>query len=247
MQTPEFKVIKTTDLTDNQIEEINSLFKEVFHKERTSQEFLNQSIQNPFGYSFHAVMLIDGVIKGLNSFVPSYYIVDGERKFFANSTDTMIEKPFRDFFNYKDITEAGFRALKQEGADFVYGYPNDVSYPIAIKGKLFKDIGRMRIYCLPLRIGGIKPKLSFLNIASRLFCHLYLFISGLLATEKIQELPVAKDSETFNLTRYLRNDADYSSISLKNGGTAYYKVMTFEGIRTAFLIDIEKKIAHFIL
>lgn len=243
MQIPEFKVVKTTDLTDGQIDEINTLFTNVFGKTRSRETFLNQSVQNPFGYSYHSLMMVGGTIKGLNSFVPSYYLINGKRAIFANSTDSMIEKAYRDFFNYKDLIEAGYSVMKSEGVKFVYGYPNDVSYPVAIKGRIFKDIGRMKIYCLPLHIGGLFKGLKTFNFCSEWLCRGYVKCNSILASKQLEKLPVVKEAATFNPTRYRRNDGNYLSTDLPHGGKAYYKIMVYEGKRTAFLIDVEQKSA----
>jgi len=46
----------------------------------------------------------------------------------------------------------------------VYGFPNDNDYPVFRKAKLMRDIGKLSTYYLPYRIGGIIPKLKFLNV-----------------------------------------------------------------------------------
>ena len=157
----EFIVKKTNELTPEERHGINELFSRVFNKARSDREFLNQSIQNPLGYSYHSMMMDGARIVGINTFVPGYYIANGRKMLFANSTDSMVDKPYRDFFNFSDLVTIGFSRMKKDGVAFVYGYPNDNSFPVVIKGRLYKSIGKMYTYCLPVNIGGIKPSLTW--------------------------------------------------------------------------------------
>lgn len=236
----EFVVKKTEELSKEEIGQINSLFEKVFEKHRSEQEFLNQSVNNPIGYSYHSMMVEDGRIVGLNSFVPSYFIFNGDRMLFANSTDSMVDKPYRDFFNFNDMVTAAFREMKKDGVKYVYGYPNDNSYPVLIKSKLYKDIGKMHTYCLPLHVGGVKKSLAILNPLSSLFCRLFVAVSGLFASSKAERYSVEKDSESYNATRYRRGDGIYNVESI-DGITVYYKIKVHEGVRTAFIIDLSEK------
>lgn len=236
----EFIVKKTTELNREEIRQINSLFEMVFEKNRSDQEFINQSINNPLGYSYHSMMVEDGVIVGLNSFVPSYYIVKGERMLFANSTDSMVAKKFRDFFNFNDMVTAGFKEMKKDSIKYVYGYPNDNSYPVLIKSKLYKDIGKMRTYCLPLHIGGLKPSMKVLNPVSSILCRTFVSLSGIFSSRKAARYAISKEDSSYNPSRYKRGDGLYS-IEEIGGITVFYKIKEHEGVRTAFVIDISEK------
>lgn len=236
----EFIVKKTTELSVQEIGQINQLFETVFEKHRSEQEFLNQSVNNPLGYSYHSMMIDNGVIVGLNSFVPSYYIVKGKRMLFANSTDSMVSKPYRDFFNFNDMVTAGFSVMKKDGVTYVYGYPNDNSYPVLIKSRLYKDIGKMHTYCLPLHIGGIKKKLKFLNPLSELLCRIYVRTVGIFASSEAEKYLIEKDSESYNESRYKRGDGIYNIVRLGDI-TVYYKIKEHEGVKTAFIVDISQK------
>lgn len=236
----DFVVRKTTELTEKDIEQINALFHIVFEKERSREEFLNQTVNNPFGYSYHALMIEDGEIVGMNTFVPSYYTYKGEKMIFANSTDSMVAKKYRDFFNFNDMVLAGFKEMKKDGVKFVYGYPNDNAYPVLIKAKLYRDIGKMHTYCLPLHVGGVKPSFKLLNPFSEAFCRIYIGLQGLFSSSREDKYEAEKDSQSYNETRYRRADGNYMAVKLDDF-TVYYKIVNHEGVRTAFLIDITKK------
>ena len=62
-----FIVKKTTELTVAEKEQILNLFNTVFERERPLQEYENQNIQNPMGYSYHTLFIVDDKIVGHNS------------------------------------------------------------------------------------------------------------------------------------------------------------------------------------
>lgn len=237
----QFLVKKTSELSSIEIDQILSLFKRVFEKERTKEIFLNQSIWNPLGFSYHSLMLNDqGEIVGLNTYVPSYFLINGEKTLFANSTDSMVEKTYRDFFNFKDMIDHAYKTMKHEGVNFVYGYPNDTSFPVLTKSKLMKEIGRMNTYFLPWHIGSIKKNLSFLNPVSELGSRFFVCVSGLFASSKENPYLIEKDTDSYNATRYKRGDGKYLSAQVGDA-MFFYKITKHEGVKTAFIIDITKK------
>jgi hypothetical protein len=241
----EIVVKKTTELTLSEKNGVVALFNAVFEKDRTLEQFHNQFLNNPLGYSFHAMMVDGEKIVGSDSYIPSYYVVKGERRLFANSVDTMVDKPYRDFFYLRDMILAARGYMRREGVVFVYGFPNDRSYPVYIKSKLMRDIGSLITYCLPYRIGGVKPALKALNCLSMFFVRAYLFLTSLFAGKKICRFAVEKEAETYNATRYKRFDGKYVRARYK-GGEFVYKLMDYEGVRSAFLIDVfEKSAANF--
>ena len=236
----EFVCKKTTELSEAELGQIADLFEQVFDKPRSVDVIVNQCIYNPLGYSYHGLIVDEERIVGLNSFVPAYYHANGKMVKCANSIDSMVSKPYRDIFNFMDMLNAAFVEMKKDGVAFVFGYPNDMSYPILTKSKLMKDIGRMNIYCLPYRIGGVKPSLSLLNWASMVCCRLFVGVCGLLASNKEAEFKFEKDANTYDATRYKRFDGDYQVVE-KDGYTFMYKIQEQEGVRTAFLIDVKRK------
>ena len=239
----EFIVKKTTELTSIEKEQILSLFNEVFEKSRTIQEFNNQYLNNPLGYSFHSLMLKDGSVVGHNSGIPCYYKVNGERQLFICNVDTMIKKQCRGIDNFFDMMIHATNRYKEEDATMLYGFPNDNSYPILKSLGLMEDIGKLDTYCLPYRIGGIKKSLSFLNLFSMLFCRFWVTFSSYFASKQVKGFSVEKEAESYNTTRYKRNDGHYSIVKM-DSFQFMYKIITYEGVRTAFLVDVVNKSAR---
>lgn len=239
----EFIVKKTTELTPAEKEQIVALFNEVFDKQRSLQEFDNQYLNNPLGYSFHTLMLNEGNIVGHNSGIPSFYTVRGEQRLFVCNVDTMVKKQCRGIDDFYDMMMHAIEAYKAAGVCFLYGFPNDNSYPILISLDLMEDIGKMDTYCLPYRIGGIKKTLGCLNWASRLACRLWLFGASCVAGRRTACFDIEKEADSYNATRYKRSNGQYSIVELGTFSFVY-KVMSYEGIRTAFLIDVTSKSAR---
>lgn len=239
----EFSVKRTTDLTSAEKEQIVALFNEVFDKHRSLQEFDNQYLNNPLGYSFHTLMLKDGRIVGHNSGIPSFYTVRGEQRLLVCNVDTMVQKHYRGIDDFYDMMSHATEAYKAAGVSFLYGFPNDNAYPLLIPLGLMEDIGKMDTYCLPYRIGGIKQSWHWLNGLSRLFCQLWLLGSTCVASKRIARFVIEKEDASYNATRYKRSTGQYS-IGDFGESRCVYKVQTYEGIRTAFLIDVMPKSAR---
>lgn len=237
-----FEVKKTSELTIEEKQQIIALFNEIFEKNRDVKEFDSIYYNNVKGDGIHSLMKADGVVVGHDAGTPCYYKVNGQRTPAICNIDTMIHPKFRGLENYYDLMKAAFDKYKEEGYEFVYGFPNDNAFPLITGIKIMKFIGNLDTYCLPYRIGGIKKKLGFLNWASILFCNCWSSVSSLFASNKVQGFLIEKESETYNETRYKRMDGNYSKVCLP-GLDFVYKVEDYEGIRAAFLIDVEQKSA----
>lgn len=239
----QFVTKKTTELTAEEKKGLVELFNEVFSRERTIEEFDRQYLNNPEGYSYHTFAKEDGKIVASNSMVPSVYLYNGKQVRFVNSVDTMISEHHRGLENFYDMIKASFGNSEERGFDAVYGFPNDNSYELFTKLKFMRDVGKLDTYCLPYRVGGVKKRLKVLNPLSILLCRLWVLCCSLFASKKISTFFIEKESNSFNTTRYKRGDGVYSVVD----GLFAYKVMEFDGVRTAFIVDVfEKTAANFI-
>ncbi len=234
-------VVKHTDqLSSDDLDGIIELFERVFEKKRSKERHMRQFVNNPLGYSYHSMIFDEGKLVGINTYVPVYYTVNGEHMLFANSIDSMVDKAYRDFFAYNDMVKEAYSHMKKEGVKYVYGYPNDNAYPVVIKSKLMREIGKMHTYCLPYRIGGIKPALKAFNPISKIFFRSFAALSSLFASSKVVEFPISKEASSYDKTRYKRGDGQYGHADLGNA-VIHYKITTHEGVKTVFIIDIDKK------
>ncbi|GHV45747.1 hypothetical protein AGMMS49546_32370 [Spirochaetia bacterium] len=238
----EYIIKKTIELTDSEQEQLLFLFNMIFKKVRPLDHFRNQFLNNPLGYSWHAMMIEAKQVVGSVSYIPSYYIVGDERHLFALSVDAMVNEQHRGFINFYKMVITIYNYMREQGVVFLYVFPNDTAYSIYIKSKLLEDIGSLTTYCLPYRIGGIKPGLSIFNSFSIFFTKCYVLLASIFAERKVHHFPIEKEFETYNTTRYKRLDGDYKIINYK-GSEFVYKIMAYEGIRSAFLVDVFEKSA----
>ena len=236
-----FELKKTIELTKDELEQIVHLFKTVFEREMDERSLDLAYKSTPLGYSFHSLMKDNGIICGFNSFEPFYYNYHGVKMLFACSVTTMIDKKYRGASNFYYIVSKAYPYLKRHGVSLVYAYPNENSYPVFTKMKLLKDAGDMDTYCLPLKVGAIKPKLSAFNGISWGICKMLISFSKLFTSKKIYRFPIEKELESFNRVRYNKNVENvYKSVTI-NDSTLYYRVKKHENVKTAFIIDITKK------
>lgn len=219
---------------------ICQLFETVFEGhskaiERFKEEFLHTAL----GYSFHAMMVEGNEILGAHSLIPCDYLYGGSKVLVAFSVDTMIKKGHRDFFNLKDLVDLTESAAKKAGVKFIFGFPNDNSYLVLKKGFRYKDIGRMNTYVYPYRIGGIKHNLSFLNPISKACTRLLELISMFIWSHKEATFLLDKNRKLYDQYRYQWFSGKYKIVSLL-GFNFVYRIESHEGIRTAFLVDLDK-------
>ncbi len=238
-----FEVKKTSELSNEEKSQIISLYNIVFENNSTLQTFDDFYYNNVKGDSFHSLMKAEGNVVGHDAGTPCYFKVNGTKIAAMCNVGTMIHPNYRGLENYYDLMRAAFDKYKVEGYEIVYGFPNDNAFPLITGIKIMRFIGNLDTYCLPFRIGGVKKKLGFLNWASLLFCNCWLSVSNIFASKKVSSFLIEKDSETFNETRYKRNNGDYSKVHLP-GLDFVYKVEDYEGVRAAFLIDVTQKSAY---
>ena len=231
---------KTSELTTEELKQITNLFNKVFKKNATPEFMRSQYVNNPFGFAYHSIAVDNGNVVGISSFVPAWFLYLNKKVVFVCGGDTMVDKPYRDGFVFYDVIKNAQKYLKANGVAMNYGYPNDKSYPVFIKTKLAKRIGKMHTYCLPFRIGGLKKGFSWLNWLSILGCRVWVLCSSLFATKEEHSFLIHKENKTYNLTRYQRFGGDYGLANLKNG-ECHYKIKEHEGVRAAFILDVSPK------
>jgi len=229
---------KTTELSNSEIEQICSVFRDVFPEhDKTVTQFKNEFTNTEYSFSYHILLVEKGIVVGAQTFIPFSYFIHNDKFLFALSVDTMIKADYRNFDNIYDLWSTGRKAIKNEGVVFLFGFPNENAYPVLIKGIGDRDIGELQTYVLPYQIGTYFPKLKFLNFISQIFCKLLITFSYLSKSNKSHNFIIRKDRDNFNNYRYKWFDGDYNKVDKKNLSFVY-KVIIYNGIRTAFLMDV---------
>lgn len=229
---------KTSDLSSIEMNQICNVFEQVFGRKKTVVEFKDEFLNTDLGYSFHGMVLnSEQKVVGAQSYIPFSYFVDNTKMLFALSVDTMIMPEYRNFDNIYDLWTLGRKYIKDEGIVFLFGFPNDNSYPLSVTGFGDKDIGNLSTYILPLKIGAVNQNLKYLNFLSGLFCHILFIISSFNRNKLQCSRRVVKDRQTFDKTRFKWFHGDYITVRRKDW-MFVYKISEYEGIRTSFLMDV---------
>lgn len=229
---------KTTELSEVEIHRICDIFNQVFPDHTKSiSAFKNEFLNTDFGYSYHGLLLSDGVIVGSQSYIPFVYLINDQNQNVALSVDTMILEQYRNFDNIFDLWLKGHKILKESHISFIFGFPNDVAYPLLIKGLREKDIGDLSTYILPYKIGSLKKQLSSLNIFSQVLSKILVSLSVFSRNGEIKTYKIQKNRAKFDNYRYRWFDADYKKVSIDDF-VCYYKIKIHKDVKTAFLIDV---------
>lgn len=236
----EFVNKKTTELNETELHDIVTLFNSVFHQERTVGILLNQYTQNPFGTCYHTMMYENNVLVGHITGLPGYYNLNGKRMIAVNPIDLMIDEKHRGLQGFMFLVKKAWGYYKEQGVQLIYNLPNNNSHPLFIKLKCTQIIGNLYTYVLPFRIGGIIKNLKALNILSISFSWVWVSVTSWFSSKKKLHFNVQRDYETFLQKRYKRSDGQYSFGDIC-GNKFVYKIMNYEGKRTAFIIDIFEK------
>jgi len=231
---------KTTELSDKEIEQFCSLYSIVFCKpDKSIDSFKEEYLNSALGYSYHSLMFSEGELVGAHNEIPVNYQVDGEDVVFCVGADVMIKQGFRNFLNLAQLVRLSEKSIKDDGIHFIFGFPNEKAYSIFNIAFKYKDIGNLRTYILPYRIGGIKPQLKFLNPLSILAVHFLANLSRLRINTKPTIYLIDKDRETQLNYRLKWHNGNYKVYTISDFNFVY-TIFVKDGIRTAFLIDMDK-------
>lgn len=109
--------------------EILDLFREVYGQELSSELWDWAYINNPFGNPY-AALAFDGGLVAHYAVIP-YPLMnksDAKQKSFLSMT-TMVANSHRKYGLFTNLASLTYGELKKDGADFVMGFPNQMSAP----------------------------------------------------------------------------------------------------------------------
>jgi hypothetical protein len=229
---------KTTELSDTEINKFCSLYTTVFCKaDKSIDSFKKEYMNSALGYSYHSLMFAEGELVGAHNEIPVHYIINGEKVIFCFGTDVMIKEGFRNFFNLAKLVRLSEKALKDDGIMFIFGFPNEKSYSVFNKAFKYRDIGFLNTYILPYRIGGINPKLKFLNPFSIVLAKLMCYSSKFRTKKQSNSYLIDKDREEQANYRFKWFGGKYNIIHAEDF-CFVYKIILKDNIKTAFLLDL---------
>lgn len=212
-----------------------ALFSLVFNKKMNVEQFNRKYLCTSHGYSYHGLMVVDKQIVGAYSTIPYLYNFFGKTVTFALSVDTMIDQQHRAGpFNLIKMTTLVYDAMKQDGVDFVMGFPNDNAYEFTKRVLKWRDIGELDYYVLPRNIGAVSPGLSLLNVFSRIYAGIKVSLPVPQKAADYKYNIEKVSGEEFDKHRY---DQRHSIINLESRAKCVYTIHVEEqGIRAYILL-----------
>lgn len=231
---------KTTELSEQEKDEIRFLFREVFNKKKSIESFNRQFCSTPTSWSLHGLLTDNGKIVGCYTAVPVKYRFFGEEHLFALSVDTMIKRQYRgDPFKIMKMAQLVYEGLAKEGISFIYGFPkNDKVMTLLEKLLKWKKIGALEFYVLPINIDVVKPSLGCLKWPVKAFTEVLTLLCNLFISKKFRHLDFNIEKVNDDSFIQYRYDNEYVLIKTKSYGYFCFRIWNEDGIKTAYIIDV---------
>ncbi len=228
---------RTNQFSECEREQFRSLFRRVFEKELSGDEFERKYTQTPLGYSHHGLMLAEGKVVGAYSLVPYRYRYFGEERLFGLSVDAMVDREHRAGpFNLANMARCVYEEAARDGVVFAFGFPNDQAYLFTRRILKWTDMGDLEFYAIPINIGALHSSLAWANPLSRLCAAVLTHMPRRSATTPVM-FPIEKvRDEAFHAHRY---DEQHGVLRLRHGEDCIYRCYKEDnGARVLYIIDV---------
>jgi len=234
-------VKKTTELSEEEIYQINDLFNKTFQKGqkylRDKKDFEKKYLYNFFNFSFHGLMKSGNEIVGCYNIIPYEFTVFSEKKLFGHSVDTAIHPNYRgNIFNLKRLANVVYEEIKKHNIFFVYGLPNEKFYLVKQKVLGWRDIGKLEYYIYPNKVKRFFGKFSIFVIFFHILLKIFLKFKPSFNFE--YKFPVSKIyNENFHLGRYSRDHKIFSNEKYK---CIYKEVINrnYNNAKIVYILDV---------
>ena len=236
-----FVVKKTNELSEEEIDEINKLFNEIFNINsktlRTKEEFRKKFLNNFLKFSFHSLMKLNNEIVGCYHVIPYEFNFFSTKKLFGQSVDTTINRKFRgSVYNLKKLAYATYDELKKFKINFVYGIANEKFYPVKKKILGWKDIGKLNYYIHPINLKKFTKSFYLLDSLINIFIKIFMKIK--ISFEYEYNFLISKIyNDDFHTSRY---NADHKFLSTEKFKIVY-KIVTkrqYNDAKVIYIIDV---------
>ncbi len=238
----EYKFYLTSEIPSHLFDSLTSSYNEVFEKDIDSGHFRNKYLNTILSNSFHCFLVYENKVVGNCSIIPFEYKYFDKIVRFGLAVDVfIIEKYRKDPFSLRKMYKILCKELIQKNISLVIAIPNDVAYPYWKRIVKWKDIGLLNYYVLPIKLGNVLVRNSFLNIPNYIFSFLLVKFSFFLslffrASEKKSkiELKQGENLKTFEKHRYSSNHCQITT----KGNCSFRFITLLEGtVKTTYLLD----------
>jgi len=205
------------------------LYERVF-KIKTTTDFLEKKYNTAYtGISYIGYLAFDTENKpaGYYGVFPMMAEIDGAKILCAQSGDTMTHPNHQGNGLFITLAKLTFELAAKEGVKFVFGFPNNNSYPGFVKKLNWtfnEKINKIDIKVTTIPLAKVAKKLSFTNPLYRFYCNLFI------SKKKINESNFKNFKKDKNSILFSKEYLNYKSYF-----NHYY--MSGDGWQIVFKID----------
>ena len=235
----EIKICLTSEWNDKTWDNYCTGFNNVFKKQLKVSYFKQKYMTVVDGHSYHAILYNEDLdIVGSCTVVPFIYEKNTELIKIGQAVDVFILEAYRtDPLMLRKMYEKLKECLIANNIVAVMAVPNATVYSYWKNVVKWKDVGSLRYWVLPVRLGNIFKKLKALNLFSVFLVNMWVILNTIISLiinkkEKKSSYELRVD-DTFINNRYTKN---HKKVVFRDI-TFYYRIYNEEGIKTAYLID----------
>lgn len=238
----EIKVCTTAEWTDNDWVTYVSSFNEVFGKQYDQKYFRSKYTNVVGGVSFHALLLDENKnVVGGCSVLPCLYNRDNELFLNGLAVDVFILTAYRtDPLMLRRMYSRLKKLLCERNVVAVMAVPNATAYPYWKNVVKWKDVGSIRYWALPIKVGNVLNKCRFLNVLSNIYAHTFVLFSSFFSFFRLESrhfrYRISSDD------KFMRHRYDGEGYTTFSSGELFYayRVVDEDGVRVAYLLDANR-------
>ena len=235
----EIKICLTNEWNDKTWDNYCTSFNNVFKRKLKVSFFKQKYTTVVDGHSYHAILYNEELdIVGSCTVIPFVYRKNSELIKIGQAVDVFILEAYRtDPLMLRKMYEKLKECLIANNIVAVMAVPNATVYSYWKNVVKWKDVGSLRYWVLPVRLGNIFKKLKTLNLFSVFLVNMWVILNTIISLiinkkEKKSSYELRVD-DTFINNRYTKN---HKKVVFRDI-TFYYRIYNEEGIKTAYLID----------
>ena len=197
---------RTTELIPEEWLFYSQSFNQVFDKTSNIDDFKHKYFKTIDGFSYHSLLKQEEKVVGCCTIIPYEYYINSKIIRVGLAVDVFIIKENRDDpYSLYNMYEKLKKELIVYNISLIIAVPNDTSYPYWKNIVKWKDVGYIRYYALPVKLGNVISKMpGVLNRISLLGAKIILVCSFLIrSTEKLA--PIRMNRSIYSRPQYRKH------------------------------------------
>ncbi|MCX6233237.1 MAG: GNAT family N-acetyltransferase [Bacteroidetes bacterium] len=177
-------------INENSAAHIKQLYKRCFNLHKSIKEIRQKYATDLFGLRDIGFIAYDGKGKpgAYYGVFPITMTIDGNDYLVAQSGDTMTAPEHRKKGLFIDLAKKTYELAKEKNIQFIFGFPNDNSYPgfkIKLDWEFFGSMQDFKLFSKAVPLCEFVSKFRLLKPLYKIYCNLILSTSMLKLDEKI--------------------------------------------------------------